>query len=124
MSSLTPALRSRCFGGIRQSLRFRQIDPVVSITVIGELLYGATPAQNSEQQHERIAQLLAVSTILGLDEATAEQYAAVKRSLELRVQRIPENDMWIAASALQHRLPIATRDSHFERITGLAVEQW
>lgn len=33
----------------------------------------------------------------------------------------PSNDLWIAASALQHGLVLATRDEHFEAIEGLAT---
>ncbi|HEV8045487.1 MAG TPA: PIN domain-containing protein [Rubrobacter sp.] len=37
---------------------------------------------------------------------------------------IPENDIWIAATALQHGLVLVTRDSHFEHVEGLRVERW
>lgn len=36
-------------------------------------------------------------------------------------QPIPVNDMWIAASALQHGASLYTLDSHFEAIDGLAI---
>ena len=29
---------------------------------------------------------------------------------------IPTNDVWIAASAMQHGLPVVTTDSHFSRV--------
>jgi tRNA(fMet)-specific endonuclease VapC len=106
------------------SARFSSIDPVVSITVIGELLYGATRAQRRDHQRSLIANLVANSRVLTLDQETAEQYATLKRGLELQGTPIPENDTWIAASALQHGLPLATRDDHFERVPGLVVERW
>jgi len=37
---------------------------------------------------------------------------------------IPDNDLWIAAVALQHRLILVTRDGHFSNINGLIVEFW
>jgi predicted nucleic acid-binding protein len=37
---------------------------------------------------------------------------------------IPENDVWIAAHAMEHGLPLATRDEHFHRVAGLIVLDW
>ncbi len=104
--------------------RFAQVDPVISVTVAGELHYGVTRAQRQEHQRAIVASLLANSRVLVLDEETAEQYAVLKRALEVQGTLIPENDMWIAASALQHGLPLATRDAHFNHVAGLTVEQW
>lgn len=50
---------------------------------------------------------------IGADAQTSEQYGP-----------IPENDIWIAAVALQHGWPLATRDEHFGRITGLEILFW
>jgi tRNA(fMet)-specific endonuclease VapC len=37
---------------------------------------------------------------------------------------IPENDIWIAAVALECDMPLATLDAHFRRVEGLTVIQW
>ena len=37
---------------------------------------------------------------------------------------IPENDIWIAALALQHELTLATRDKHFKVVDGLETALW
>ena len=37
---------------------------------------------------------------------------------------IPDNDIWIAASALQYGVPVITRDAHFRSVPGLLVERW
>ncbi|MCX6929402.1 MAG: hypothetical protein NT154_40235 [Verrucomicrobia bacterium] len=37
---------------------------------------------------------------------------------------IPENDIWIAALALEHQLPLAARDAHFDLVIGLRVLKW
>jgi tRNA(fMet)-specific endonuclease VapC len=37
---------------------------------------------------------------------------------------IPENDLWIAATASEHGLVLVTRDEHFDRVEGLLVERW
>jgi predicted nucleic acid-binding protein len=52
---------------------------------------------------------------------TAEHYAAVYRDLRRRGRSIPTNDMWIAASALQHGLAIFSPDGHFHEVSGLTI---
>ena len=37
---------------------------------------------------------------------------------------IPESDVWIAATALQHGLTLVTRDAHFGEVEGLDTEAW
>jgi predicted nucleic acid-binding protein len=37
---------------------------------------------------------------------------------------ITEDDLWIAAQARAHGLPLATRDAHFVRVPGLSVRDW
>ena len=45
-------------------------------------------------------------------------------TLRSKGRPIPENDLWIAASALRHSLDLVTRDHHFEEIDGLTVKEW
>lgn len=42
----------------------------------------------------------------------------------VKVAPIPENDIWIAASALRHGLVLVSRDGHFDSIEGLPIEPW
>jgi tRNA(fMet)-specific endonuclease VapC len=37
---------------------------------------------------------------------------------------IPDNDLWIAATARQHELTLVSRDSHFSEIPDLYQESW
>ena len=37
---------------------------------------------------------------------------------------LPDNDLWIAATAIQYGLTLAARDHHFTWIAGLMLEQW
>ncbi|MEO5958497.1 MAG: PIN domain-containing protein [Opitutaceae bacterium] len=48
----------------------------------------------------------------------------MKEQIALAGTPIPENDLWIAAVALEHGLPVATRDIHFARVPGLTVLDW
>ena len=50
---------------------------------------------------------------------TAEQYARLFVQLKQAGTPVPDNDLWIAALALQHQLTLITRDKHFERVPQL-----
>jgi tRNA(fMet)-specific endonuclease VapC len=50
---------------------------------------------------------------------TAEHYARLFVQLKRAGTPIPDNDLWIAALALEHDLQLLTRDRHFERVPQL-----
>ena len=62
--------------------------------------------------------------ILHPDTATALYYAQVSTDLERKGKIIPENDIWIAAAALECGMPLVTRDAHFQHVTGLQLLHW
>ena len=112
----------------RQDQAIRQrlitVDVVTSTIVIGELYYGANRAGQQARELANIAALIAQSRIVVCDLTTSEYYGRVREALHRQGTPIPDNDIWIAACALQHGLPLATRDAHFERVPGLTVERW
>ena len=60
--------------------------------------------------------------ILPIDEPTAWQYSRIVRVLRSRGQLIGSNDLWIAATALAHGMPLVTRNAaEFGKIPGLGV---
>jgi tRNA(fMet)-specific endonuclease VapC len=50
---------------------------------------------------------------------TADYYAKIFHDLRGKGRPIPSNDMWIAATAMQNGLWLATYDGHFKHIEGL-----
>ena len=92
--------------------------------VIGELCYGARKSGRVEANLARVDELVAGSTILGCDAETARQYGEVKNDLRLKGRPLPENDVWIAAFALQHDLILVTRDTHFQEVEKLKTAAW
>lgn len=54
-----------------------------------------------------------------ITDATADWYAEIKRILRNKGRPIPINDVWIAASCMEHGARILTLDAHFEEIDGL-----
>ncbi|NES19283.1 MAG: type II toxin-antitoxin system VapC family toxin [Symploca sp. SIO3E6] len=92
--------------------------------VIGELCYGARKSGRKQANLARVDELVANSTVLGCDAETARQYGEVKNQLRIKGRPLPENDIWIAALALQHQLVLVTRDAHFQEVENLQTTSW
>lgn len=92
--------------------------------VIGKLYYGALKSFRLTENLGRISEFVASSAVLPCDTATAQHYGNIKSRLRAKGRPIPENDIWIAAVAMQHQLTLAARDTHFEQIEGLQVDTW
>ena len=59
------------------------------------------------------------TVMVPVTDATAEWFAHVKRGLRLRGRPIPINDVWIAASCIEHGAMLLSFDSHFDAVDGL-----
>lgn len=92
--------------------------------VIGELYYGAQKSSQTQKNHQRIEAFVASNIILACDAVTAFHYGIIKDQLRQKGTPIPENDIWIAALALQFDSNLVSRDIHFSIIQGLSVEIW
>lgn len=92
--------------------------------VLGELYYAAFKSSRVDENTARVDVLAAREGTLACDVETARLYGEVKNYLRSKGRPIPENDIWIAALARQHRLPVVTRDGHFKEIEDLPVETW
>jgi tRNA(fMet)-specific endonuclease VapC len=91
---------------------------------LGELYYGAQKSECVSVNVTRIEEFAANSTVLGCDHGTARRYGGIKNFLRQKGRPLPENDLWIAAIAMQHTLVLVTRDEHFRDIAGLTIEAW
>jgi tRNA(fMet)-specific endonuclease VapC len=92
--------------------------------VLGELYYGARKSAWSTKNISRIDDFAAHNSILLCDVITAQQYGYTKNVLRAKGRPIPENDIWIAALAVQYNLVLVTRDNHFGEVDGLTIEAW
>jgi tRNA(fMet)-specific endonuclease VapC len=97
---------------------------LLSSTVVGELYFGAQKSARAAANLARIDNLSERVVVLECNAETARQYGRIKNALRLKGRPIPENDIWIAASALQYDLILATRDAHFAEVDGLKMETW
>jgi tRNA(fMet)-specific endonuclease VapC len=105
--------------------RFKETETLyLPVTALGELLYGAHKSAFNMKSLTQIEEFLELCAILGVGERTAHRYGRISVELALLGKPIPQNDIWIAAVALEHNLPLATRDRHFSVVPGLTVLNW
>lgn len=92
--------------------------------VIGELLSGFKKGSAEKNNKVILHEFLSVPYvgILPLDDVTAERYAVILDYLQKQGTPIPTNDIWIAASAMQHGLTIISGDKHFALIPQIITE--
>jgi tRNA(fMet)-specific endonuclease VapC len=111
--------------GVREVVsRFESADELcLSIIVLGELRGGFAVGSRRRENEGKFERFLARPNVkvLNLDETTTEHYAIVYKDLRRQGTKIPTNDMWIAAQALQHVLNLDTRDKHFKHVPGLKL---
>ncbi len=95
----------------------------INVTVLGELLAGFRAGGKEEVNRKELNLFLesARVQVLSMDDDTAEYYAKVFCDLKKKGRPIPTNDMWVAASAMQHGLWLATKDEHFHDVEGLLL---
>ncbi len=104
-------------------------DDVLYTSVIteGELLFGASKLQGSRSKElsVQIGEFLnSLRDIVPITRGVASAYVMIRRDLDTRGQMIPVNDLWIAATAIEGGFALVARDEHFERVSGLAIEDW
>lgn len=92
--------------------------------VIGELYFGVYKSTRVQANLTRVEEFIIGNVILPCDAETGKYYGQVKQQLKVKGRPIPENDIWIAAIALQHNLSLVTRDAHFNVIDKLTIESW
>ena len=92
--------------------------------VLGEYRYGIRQSRNRMRYERWLAEAVTGYQVLNVDEETAGHYAEVREELKRKGCPIPANDLWIAALARQHRLPLLSRDRHFDFVPGLKRVGW
>ena len=91
---------------------------------IGELYYGARKSDRPTENLAKINQIVQQIRILPCNLGTARWYGIIKDQLRRKGRLIPDNDIWIAAIAMQHDLILVTRDAHFDEVESLQTEYW
>jgi tRNA(fMet)-specific endonuclease VapC len=93
----------------------------IPLIVLGEIkagFYGGNRLSRNEMLLQRFLAKPNVGVLLPNRE-TVEHYARLFVQLKRTGTPVPDNDLWIAAQALEHNLLLITRDKHFQRIHQL-----
>jgi tRNA(fMet)-specific endonuclease VapC len=53
------------------------------------------------------------------ERVVSDVYTRIRVRLREKGKPIPENHLWIAAACIEHNLPLAAVDSHFDAVEGL-----
>ena len=94
------------------------------VIVLGEYRFGLLRSRARRALERWIQQLQDESIVLTIDEQTPPIYATVREELRRAGSPIPSNDLWIAALAIQHGLPLVSLDGHFDAVQGLKRISW
>jgi predicted nucleic acid-binding protein len=92
--------------------------PLIVLAEIKAGFYGGTQQHRNEVLLRKFMAKPTVGMLLPGRE-TAEQYARLFVQLKRAGTPAPDNDLWIAALALENDLALITRDRHFDNIPQL-----
>ena len=92
--------------------------------VLGEYLFGIRQSKYRETYESWLESSLNLFRSLGVGRRTSGVYAEIRHALKTAGKPIPENDIWIAAIAQEHKMPLVTRDAHFKDVKTIQVLKW
>jgi len=94
----------------------------ISIVTKAELRAGVLAAADIETRDRRLATLEAVARIavLPIGDGVNRAWAQMRAYLAASSRRVNANDIWIAATAAAHEIPVVTQDGDFEALSGVA----
>ncbi len=91
----------------------------LSFQSLGELWYGALKRPVNHPTNRALQNLIRRLVVLGFDEATVRAWAELRLDAERQGLTKQVADLWIAATAKRHNLPLLTNDGGF--FSGLKV---
>ena len=93
----------------------------ISIVTVAELRAGVLAAPDIESRDRRMITLegVAGAAILPVEARVARAWAAMRAYLAASGRGVGANDLWIAATAAAHRMPVLTQDGDFDALSGV-----
>ena len=120
----TSAYSALMRGDARVLEALREADEVcVTPVILGELRAGFMGGGKRKANEAALREFLGSprARVIPLDEGTSERYAVILHALRQAGTPIPANDLWIAASAMQHGLKVLTTDAHFVKVQQIVL---
>ncbi len=97
----------------------------ISVVTLSELYYGAYKSSKTEDNINKLREVIENLFVFSCDEGIAEEFGKIKSSLISQGIPIEDFDILIAATAIKHNSVLVTNNfRHFERIPGLKLENW
>ena len=109
-------------GGIDAQLG--EEDRAISVITVSELLHGVLRATGAIRTRRRafVEHLLAGLEAIPISEPVARVHAEIWADLAASGRPTGSHDLWIAATAIAHGLPLATGNArHYQHIAGLQL---
>ncbi len=94
--------------------------------VLGELRAGFLLGKRGEENERALQEFLRSPRVemLTIDHETADRWSIIAVFLKKAGTPVASNDIWIAASAMQHGIPILTSDRDFQKIPQVVVRHF
>jgi len=115
------------FLGGHEGIKFclQQAEEIIfTPVVLGELIAGFSLGRTEEKNRAILEDFLSSPrvAVLNIDPETSVRYASILNFLRKRGTPVPTNDLWIAASAMQHGLKILTLDKNYLEIPQVLAD--
>jgi predicted nucleic acid-binding protein len=95
----------------------------VSFITVGELYFGAKRKNWGSSKLADLKDRLRTVTIVPYDVSVCLKYAEIKAQCEAKGKTVADNDLWIAACAIRHSIPLVSNNfKHFNGIPGLVLK--
>lgn len=93
----------------------------ISIVTVAELRAGVLAAPDVESRDRRIVTLEGVTggMILPVEAKVARAWAGMRAYLAASGGGVSVNDVWIAATAAAHEIPVVTQDRDYDALSGV-----
>lgn len=97
------------------------MDVAISVVTLAELKAGVLAAANADARMQRMAsvELALAVPCMPIDDVVADTWALLRATVAESGRRAQVNDLWIAATAIRHGLPLVTQDAGFDVVAGV-----
>ncbi len=97
---------------------------ILNIVSLGEYRYGVDGSRYRDKLLVWLDALIKKSEVVSPDLDTLPIYSRIRHQLKQGGTPLPANDIWIAALAIQHQMPIVSQDHHFDLIADIQRVSW
>ncbi len=93
----------------------------VSVIAYGQIYEGLLSSSSADERRAQLDEFISIVDLIAPNVDVARRYAEIRLHLRSQGLLIPDNDMWIAATARAYDLTVVSRDDHFRRVPDLRL---